>query len=100
MEMANREIYACCSMKHNGLTIAVGLEYAIGAMHLLLQALHSTVEQALQQIPHALDSHYITEWIERSLENRWPGRAYYIEVGVDDQWVQVCQPYGMPKETR
>ena len=36
--------------------------------------------------------------VESQLQNAWPDRAYFIEVGNNREgWVQVFQPYGVPR---
>lgn len=36
--------------------------------------------------------------IERAIVDTWPDRAYFVEVGNDDDgWVQVFQPFGVPR---
>ncbi len=38
--------------------------------------------------------------VEEAIKASWPERAYFIEVGRDDDaWVQVFQPYGLPRVT-
>jgi len=36
--------------------------------------------------------------MERAIVATWPDRAYFIEVGNDDEgWVQLFQPWGIPR---
>lgn len=36
--------------------------------------------------------------LEAAIKAKWPDRAYFIEVGNDDEgWVQLFQPYGVPR---
>lgn len=36
--------------------------------------------------------------MEGRIQERWPGRAYFIEVGNDSEgWVQLFQPYDLPR---
>lgn len=37
--------------------------------------------------------------IESAMRERWPDRAYFLEVGRDDRWVQIFQPFGLPRRT-
>lgn len=42
----------------------------------------------------------MAERIERRIKERWPDRAYFIEVGRDSEgWVQLFQPYNIPRDT-
>lgn len=42
----------------------------------------------------------IAEGLHEAIDDRWPGRAHFIEVQHDnpDGWVQVFQPYGLPQD--
>lgn len=35
----------------------------------------------------------IAELLESMIIHAWPGRAYFIEVGQENRWVQIYQPW-------
>lgn len=39
----------------------------------------------------------LAEAVSSLLEAEYPGRAYFIEVGQEDKWCQIFQPYGLPR---
>ena len=50
---------------------------------------------------HALDGDdVVVKAVEETIRKYWPDRAFFIEVGDPDgdDWVQVFQPWGLPRE--
>lgn len=37
--------------------------------------------------------------VEAAIKQEWPDRAYFLEVGRDDEWVQIFQPWGLPRSS-
>lgn len=84
--MTTREQYAVAC--YGGITLGVQVgdaqpatpELVLGALHVL--AAHRRA-----------DEDDVAGYVERYVRMLWPGRAYWIEVGDDESWVQVVE-YG------
>lgn len=37
------------------------------------------------------------EVVARVIAETWPGRAYFVEVHSHDGWIQIFQPFGIPR---
>jgi hypothetical protein len=60
---------------------------------LLWLVVQSEITNAAQSSEESL-----TAGVERALKRVWPDRAYFVEVGNDAEgWIQVFQPYGVPR---
>lgn len=35
--------------------------------------------------------------VEAAIKERWPDRAYFVEVHGEDGWIQIFQPFGVPR---
>lgn len=101
-----REIYACARATCRGpwrlfgrktTDVRVGLEYRVGPLYYLLENLRVVLDDAVRDL-RSIDPHLIEEIIEKALRTQWPDHAFYIEVGSDDEWVQVFQPWGLPRK--
>lgn len=107
--MAAREKYARCAVKNkDGVEFIVGLEmrpsdkwiylrheirtaaqYAIGLTSRVMD------ERGVLIIPGDYDDY--AETFDAILTEKWPDRAYFIEVGVEEEWVQIFAPWGVPR---
>lgn len=46
------------------------------------------------------DARAAAELVAKAIVGEWPDRAYFIEVhGIDGAWLQIFQPYGIPRNT-
>lgn len=44
------------------------------------------------------DPQRIAEPVERAIQERWPDRAYFVEVhDAKGGWIQIFQPFGVPR---
>jgi hypothetical protein len=54
---------------------------------------------ALSESP-VVEEKALAECLEVILRERWPDRAYFIEVGNDREgFIQIFQPFGVPRDT-
>lgn len=93
-------MYVRAVVARDGVEVIAGLEWRGEYVDDLRRSMRIAMDYALR---HKLfdDDMKITEGVEAALLELWPGRAYFIEVShdPDEGWVQVFQPYGVPKET-
>lgn len=97
--MAKRESYLRVVMTREGREYIAGLEWRQPEDLVALQAaLKMRMKVATTHIEY-------DRWddlamaIEKTIKTYWPDRAYFIEVGDDRHgWVQLFQPYGLPRE--
>lgn len=58
---------------------------------------------ALPQPRRTEDDYTLAIAVECKVREQWPRRAFFLEVGLDAEgegWVQVYQPFGMPRSDR
>jgi hypothetical protein len=99
--MAAIEKYVRVSVVKDGVEFIAGLELRNRDF---FPTLSSTLRAAMteclagQRISH---DQWVTlaDQVKDCLATVWPGRAWFLEVGVDNEWVQVYQPYGLPRGT-
>ncbi len=98
--MKPREAYVRVTVRPTqGVECVVGLEHRPDERVLTHYALlTAVVKDAVSGMDDAEDE-VLAEWIEDALRCRFPDRAFFIEVGRDphDCWVQVFQPWGVPR---
>lgn len=98
--MATRERYARVWARFKGREVSIGLEAqeAGYAMEAIQDQLEILAMEAM--VNHGLDS-AVEASIEGRLRQRWPGRAFFIEIddGPDEarRGVQIFQPWGLSK---
>lgn len=107
--MATREKYARVALTNkNGIKFIAGLEMKPNDRWRYLRLdLRTRAEYVVklsereggQQIgfpdPYDYDAH--AEAFSELIVSKWKDRAYFLEVGSDDEWVQIFQPYDLPK---
>ena len=98
--MATRERYARVWTRFKGREVSIGVEaleqgYAMEAIQDQLEVMAMEA-----MVNHALDS-AVEAMIEGRIRQRWPGRAFFIEIddGPEEsrRGVQIFQPWGLPK---
>ena len=93
-----RETYVRTSRpsEKTGLTIEPGVEFREGDTFAdVTQDLYSCCFQAdlagvYTPIAMAIE-------VARLIELKWPGRAYFVEAHSPDGWIQIFQPFGIPR---
>ncbi len=104
--MKPREAYVRVEAARRGPTGEVAFEAVLGlefrdgdALQRLYAGALLVVQAAIHDLPLSADDMAIAEAVENELKVSWPDRAYFIEVGRDphDCWVQVFQPWGVPR---
>lgn len=103
--MAQREAYQRCVLRRGKLEIIAGVQIHDSEGQVdrrnLLNGLNLVMEIAASYLLPEDDEMDIAGLVEYRIKQRWPGRAYFIEVcnseGEND-WVQLFQPYGVPIE--
>lgn len=96
--MPAREQYARVYQEVYNTEMTVGIELrnedTTGLMCLNILAKSRAYDALIgnQGLPLAAVAH-VESWIKE----RWPDRAYFIEIERDDMGVQVFQPYGLPR---
>lgn len=102
--MAAREKYARHRALLGGVEVIAGLEMKDAEKY---SPLAKQLEDALETqvkwyrrderplVPDDYDN--LAEAVGKQIKHWWPDRAYFIEVGEEDKWVQLFQPYGVPK---
>jgi hypothetical protein len=96
--MATRESYLRIVFHKEGAEYIAGLELRAGDQFRDLRTLLKVrLTAAVLQVDHT-DWAHGAEMMARKIKECWPDRAYFIEVGDDNQgWVQVFQPFGLPR---
>lgn len=97
-----REAYVRAEFLWGDVRAEVGLEWRERGEHWsdLLDMLRLAVNAALDEDDRAPCVLSVVETVERAITARWPDRAYFVEVwpaGGEDGWIQVFQPYGLPR---
>lgn len=97
-----REAYVRAVIEQDGVEIIAGLEFRRGERGKLLGVqLRIVVNLAIVRLlKHAAldDDEVIAQAVEERIVAQWPDRAYFLEVGRDKQWIQIFQPWGVPRE--
>lgn len=95
------ERYLRCSVTFGCWTIEPGLEYrADDRLAPLLSQLQLVIGEAWKATaPWSIDDvPKLNETVERLVGERWPDRAWFLEVHHDIAgWTQIYQPYGVPR---
>jgi hypothetical protein len=106
--MPDREAYVRVSVTRGEVEAVAGLEFRQGDnVEKLYEALDIAIRYALWHTVlnidtlDKVDDMLIAYACERQLRGAWPDRAYFLEVcrGPGDRWVQVFQPFGLPRGT-
>lgn len=97
-----REAYARAVVQCGPMELVGGLEYRSGDKFVWLRnELHTLlcfVALGLVATGSPLDEESLAHAAELAVRMRWPDRAYFLEVGHDEQgWIQIFQPYGLPR---
>lgn len=91
-------MYARCSIESNGAEYIAGVELRDDDNYVQFsRKLRGVMHSALYSespVVHLSAAHAV----EFALKSAFPERAYFIEVGNDDDWVQVYDPRGFVKE--
>lgn len=105
--MAERECYARCRFEDRGIEYIAGLElrdsddyYELaGRLRIEVGTQTGQLDTYLGSARALAHDNYqlAAKQIEERLTARWPDRAYFIEVGKEDEWIQLFQPYGVPR---
>lgn len=100
--MAPREAYVRVVKKVDGFEVIAGLELRDDDDWLAMRlALSEEMSRAVEYTERYLDRNDWAEYalvVETRISAHWPDRAYFIEVGKDDDsWIQLFQPYGVPR---
>lgn len=90
------EAYARASRMTTGFaTVEPGIELRDGdRFDVLLTDLHAILIDCDTQ---ERDPVRIAGPVEDAIKLRWPDRAYFVEVHNERGWVQIFQPYGVPR---
>lgn len=81
--------------------VEVGLELRPGDSWAdLVTGLRALMEGWTDGLPNLGDIVRVGEEVEALIRLAWPDRAYFVEVWPpgDDGWVQIFQPYGLPRD--
>lgn len=104
--MPEREAYVRVSVTRDDVEVCAGLEFRAGDD---VQKLYGAIDVAMRyalwhtvlnvDALEKVDDMVIAHTCERQLREAWPDRAYFLEVtrGPAEQWVQVFQPFGLPR---
>lgn len=95
-----REVYVRTARPTvNGILVEPGVEYREGDEF-------AAIEQALTAIlvehdpgSDETDPVRIAAPVEAAIRVRWPDRAYFIEVYGTGGWIQIFQPFGVPRNS-
>lgn len=93
------ERYVRCSVTRGAWTVEPGIEWCEGDS---FEALSGDLEVLAAGLASLTDTHRdpisASRRGEAAFAQRWPGRAFFIEVhSTDGRWVQVFQPFGVPR---
>lgn len=91
------EQYLRCAIEHNGLEFHPGLEWRDEDD---LTALGNQLENAVAMVcllNPGMGYGKLAKAIKTKIREMWPGRAYFLEVGVESRWVQLFRPWGLPR---
>lgn len=95
-----REAYARVVVERDNVDLIVGLE--VRAAELAVEfypVLERLVDEAVRDIPATEPDDVFAVAVEEAVKSSWPDRAYFLEIGRDDhRWVQIFQPWGIPRE--
>lgn len=91
-----REKYVRASRSVNGWTVEPGIEWRAGDDFEFMTGMLQDVCERTHQIG-AYSANGISETVAELIETVWPDRAYFVEVHNDDGWIQVFQPFGIPR---
>lgn len=103
MNRPAREAYVRGVVTCGAIEVCAGIEYRAGDRFVHLRnTVRTLVGFALLGIlgsdRHTLDEDTISLSVEAAFRHRWPDRAYFVEVGNDDEgWIQIYQPFGVPR---
>jgi hypothetical protein len=98
--MAAREAYALVSIERAGIEYIAGLELRPSDNFAeLSDKLERAVAWPLMGAKESDEWDRLAYSVEKQLKYWWPDRAYLLEVGKEDKWVQLFQPYGLPRAT-
>lgn len=61
----------------------------------MTQRLYDVCYQADRRHPLPMPEH--AEEVARLIQLAWPDRAYFVEVHGDAGWIQIFQPFGIPR---
>jgi hypothetical protein len=92
--MAVREAYVRAALEHRRVEYIAGVEWREGDDLISLSA--EVRDCTLEGSHHTMSFMDSALAIERCIKEWWPDRAYFIEVG-NDTWVQLYQPYDIPR---
>lgn len=97
--MADREMYVRCAEMRGDVEFIAGLELREDeSQPALSRRLREAVNWQLNPL-RLEDTDYKTSAlaIENQLKAWWPNRSYFIEVGKENEWVQLFVPFGLPR---
>jgi hypothetical protein len=93
-----REAYVRVSRPmESGATVEPGVELRDGDVFGEMAEQLYTMLVAHDLGPDVDDPRRIAAPIERAITTVWPGRAYFIEVHGVGGWLQIFQPFGVPR---
>lgn len=107
-----REDYVRCSVDCNGFTCEPAVEHRdVDRFHLVVESLSGIAQAAYHALLDEewrkpagyrslrLDPMAVAKAIGTGIANRWPDRAYFVEVWQDGRegFAQVFQPFGVPR---
>lgn len=105
--MSAREAYARAVYRVGACEMIAGLEIRSGddicTIRKRLVGMMALAWADLEELRNPSQDYEMAEGVERRVRTWWPDRAFFLEVGVDadrEGWVQVFQPYGLPRTTR
>lgn len=104
------ERYVRLIMPFGGIAVEPGLEWRPDTddTSALCQRLRQVTDAAMYRatrecapIPDWEPSDFavITRNLEEAVREYWPDRAWFVEVYCDAGWVQIFQPYGVPRNS-
>lgn len=82
-----------------GLEVIVGLEWKRHeeSTHEIRKAVRTVIGDLMTKCQDT-DPESLVYAVSNALQKHWPYRAYFIEVGDEDEWVQVFDPKDFVKE--
>lgn len=91
-----REKYVRASRVVKGWTVEPGVEWRPGDDFEFVTGMLQDI-CARADADGAYSAATIAEAVFEHIETVWPDRAYFVEVHSDAGWIQIFQPYGIPR---